>query len=123
MIVLVIIGLMAGVVTLGVRGYLDRARQTTVKREIATIVDGLETFYAVHARYPTNEEGLAVLTQPSEKLPDPPLNGKLTDPWGKPYQYNAPGTNGPYEVICCGADGQKGGEGINADISSDTLKD
>ena len=41
------------------------------------------------------------------------------DPWGNAYQYNNPGRNGPYEVICYGADGREGGEGANMDISSD----
>ena len=46
-----------------------------------------------------------------------------SDPWSKPYQYNAPGSSGPYEVICYGADGREGGEAVNADISSDRLKE
>ncbi|HEP8185734.1 TPA: type II secretion system protein GspG, partial [Pseudomonas aeruginosa] len=40
------------------------------------------------------------------------------DPWGKPYQYLNPGVNGEIDVFSLGADGQPGGEGINADIGS-----
>ena len=123
MIVIVIIGLLAGLVTVNVRSYLAKAKQNSAKQEIATIVKALETFYASYSRYPTNEEGLDILIKPSTKFPEPLLSGGLTDPWGRVYQYNAPGSNGPYEVISFGEDGQEGGEGVNADISSDQLKE
>ncbi len=122
MIVVVIIGLLAGTVTLYVPAYLTQAKQSAARHEIATIVQALETFYATYGRYPTNDEGLAVLTQPTEKIAEPLLQGLPTDPWGKPYQYNCPGKTKPYEVICYGADGREGGEGADADISSDNLK-
>ncbi len=122
MLVIVIIGLLAGVVTVNVRSYLLQAKQNTARQEIATIVKGLETFYGIYTRYPTMEEGLDVLARPSDKLPEPPLNSVPTDPWGNPYQYMAPGSNGPFDVVCYGADGREGGEGIDADITSDDLK-
>ena len=123
MIVIVIIGLLAGVVTINVRSYLTKAKQNTARQEIATVVHALSAFYATYGRYPTNEEGLGILKTASEKIPEPLLEGKLTDPWGQPYQYNAPGSNGPFEVICYGADGREGGDGVDADISSDALKE
>jgi len=55
-------------------------------------------------------------------LPEALLEGELKDPWGNPYQYNSPGPNGPFEVICYGANGREGGEAADADISSDNLK-
>jgi len=123
MVVIVIIGLLAGVVSINVRGYLIKAKQNTARQEIATIISALESFYGTYGRYPGNEEGLAILTRPSEKMPEGPLQGKLVDPWKNPYQYNSPGANGPYEVICYGADGREGGDGADADISSDDLKE
>ena len=63
MVVLVIIGLLAGVVTINVRSYLVKGKQNTAKMEIARIVDALETFYSLHDRYPSNEEGLRVLCE------------------------------------------------------------
>jgi len=122
MIVIVIIGMLAGVVTLNVRGYLHRAKKNTARQEIATICNALETFYGEFGRYPTNEEGLALLGQANERFPEPLLQGAVLDPWGRSYQYNQPGRNGPYEVICFGADGREGGSGINADIVSWQLK-
>lgn len=123
MIVIVIIGLLAGLVTVNVRSYLAKAKQNSAKQEIATITKALETFYASYSRYPTNEEGLDILIKPSQKFPEPLLNGGMTDPWSRMYQYNAPGSVGPYEVISFGEDGQEGGEGVNADITSDQLKE
>jgi len=123
MIVIVIIGLLAGIVTVNVRSYLMKARQSTAKAEIATIVQALSTFYATYGRYPTNEEGLEILAKPTDKNPEPLLEGTLLDPWGHPYQYVSPGSGVPFEVISYGADGREGGEGADADISSARLKD
>jgi len=123
MVVLIIIGLLAGVVTINTRSYLLKARQHTARQEIATFVTALSTFYATYGRYPTNEEGLAALTKASEKIPEPLLDGKLVDPWGHQYQYNCPGSKSAFEVISYGADGREGGDGVNADVSSDNLKE
>ena len=122
MIVLVIIGLMAGVVTLSVRTYLVRAKVNTARREIATLCDALETWYAETGQYPTSDEGLEQLGKSSDRFPEPLLRGSPIDPWGTPYQYNQPGRDGPYEVICFGADAREGGAGNDADIHSDQLK-
>ncbi len=123
MIVIVIIGLLAGAVTLNVRSYLIKAKHNVARQEIATIVQALDTFYATYGQYPSNEEGIAILTRATDKLPEALLASDPVDPWDRPYQYNSPGTNGPYEVICYGADGREGGEGADGDITSDNLKD
>ena len=123
MIVLVIIGLLAGVVTLNVRNYLLKAKEKTARREIATICAALETFNAEYGRYPSEEEGLEILNKKTDKFPEPLMKGRPIDPWGRPYQYNQPGRNATYEVICLGADGREGGSGIDADIVSWALKE
>ncbi|MCY2929865.1 MAG: type II secretion system major pseudopilin GspG [Planctomycetota bacterium] len=122
MVVIVIIGLLAGMVTINVRGYMLQAKQNTARAEMATIVQALSTFYTAYGRYPTNEEGLACLTRGTEKIPEPLLTRPPADPWGRSYQYNCPGSNGPFELICYGADAREGGTGADADISSDDLK-
>lgn len=125
MIVIVIIGLLAGVVTVNVRRYLIKAKQNVARQDIATIVHALDSFWAEYDRYPTNEEGLEALIRPTEKNPEPLLAGKEIprDPWDRAYLYNSPGADGPYEVICLGADGREGGEGADMDITSDKLKE
>lgn len=123
MIVIVIIGMLAGVVTISVRSYMNKARHNAARHEIATIVEALETFYAAYSRYPTNEEGIETLARETEKLPDPPLSKLPVDPWGNAYQYVCPGPSSAYEVVSLGGDGREGGEGSDADISSEDLKE
>lgn len=119
MVVLVIIGLLAGLVGVNVRSKLIRARVTATRAEIATFKGALEDFNTVYGRYPTNQEGLEILFQSTEKLPEPILTGDLVDAWDRPYLYNQPGTNSPYEVLSLGADGIEGGSNEDADLSSD----
>jgi general secretion pathway protein G len=124
MVVLVIMGLMAGTVVFKTRSYLLVSKQNAAKVEIAKICQALETFYAVYDRYPTNEEGLQILATKSDKFPDGLLNKLPRDPWGNLYQYNNPGKHGAYDVICYGADGREGGEGGDKDITNeDDVKD
>ena len=114
MIVVVIIGLLAGAVTLSTRHFMDKAKQTRARTDIATYKSALESFYAEFGRYPSNEEGLLILT--------PKFIDKLRmDPWAHPYQYVFPGRQSAYEVICFGADGRDGGDGVNMDISSEDV--
>jgi len=122
MIVLVIIGMLAGVIAVNVHGHLQRAKQKVARLEISRICAALEDFNAEYGRYPTEEEGLESLTIKSEKFPEPPLEGGLTDPWGHPYQYNCPGRERRYEVMSLGGDGREGGGGIDEDICSWQLK-
>jgi general secretion pathway protein G len=122
MVVMVIIGILASLVTYRVRSYLVVSKQNAAAAEIAKIAQALDTFYAATDRYPTNEEGLAVLTQKSAAFTDGILNKMPLDPWKHPYQYICPGRKSAYEVICLGADGREGGEGADRDISSESLE-
>lgn len=122
MVVLVIIGLLAGLITVNVRGYLIRARQNAAKSEIATIDDALQTFYSIYNRYPTNQEGLKILTEKTKRIAQPLLKQPPIDPWGRPYQYDNPGRHGAFDVFTLGADGREGGTGANEDIGNWMLK-
>lgn len=122
MVVIVIIGLLAGTVTVGVRSYLIRSKQNIARTEISKICQALESFYLEYDRYPTNDEGLDVLVEPSERFPEPLLDRLPNDPWKNPYAYLETGAAPPYEVACYGADGREGGEGADADISSKNLE-
>jgi general secretion pathway protein G len=123
MFVFVLIGILATLVTVNVRYFLLKAKQNAARAEISSISTALETFYSVNGRYPDNSEGLAILAQRTEKQPEPLLKQVPMDPWRHPYQYNRPGREGPYEVICFGADGRPGGTGGDADIVSWDLKE
>lgn len=121
-VVVVIIAMLASLVAFSTRSILLNAKRRAAEAEIAKIVQGLETYYTEFDAYPTNDEGLAALAAPSEAFPEGILNKVPLDPWGHPYQYNSPGSEGrPFEVICLGADGREGGEGADRDLSSDDL--
>lgn len=118
--VLVLIGLAAGIVAVNVRSYMIKGKQNAARGEIATIVSSLEAYYLAYSRFPSNDEGLEVLTQISDELPAPLMDRVPIDPWGHRYQYNQPGSNGQaYEVFSYGADGREGGDGPDKDIRSD----
>ena len=115
MIVVVIIGLMAGVVTLATTGYLERAKKERARSDLATYSTALDSFYLQKGRFPDTQEGLKAL------VPDF-VKAITNDPWGHPYQYLKPGKSTPYEIISYGADGREGGTGADADISSSDLQ-
>ncbi len=121
MVVLVIIGMLAGVVTLSVRSYLVYSKQNVARLEISKMMQALDTFYAKYDRYPTTEEGLEILARPTNDFPDGLISKVPTDPWGHSYEYLSPGTDSPYEIICYGADHREGGSGADRDISSDQI--
>src|SRR5258705_8013671 len=115
MIVVVIIGLMAGVVTLATTGYLERAKKERARSDIATYSTALDSYYLQKGKFPDTQDGLKALVPEFVK-------GIQNDPWGHPYQYLKPGRNTPYEIISYGADGREGGTGGDADISSSELQ-
>lgn len=121
-VVMVIIGMLASLVAIRTRSYLIASKQNAAKAEIALIVKAIETFYADQGRYPTNDEGIAILATGTPAFPDGFLTKIPKDPWNNPYEYVSPGERSPYEVISLGGDGREGGESGDLDISSATLE-
>ena len=112
MIVVLIIGLLAGGIALTLSGNVTQARQNRAKSDIAVIVKAVEQYRLNEGVYPSNRDGLDVLD----------IDGTL-DPWGRPYQYETPGPGDrDYLVITYGADGREGGDDEAADVSSATFK-
>jgi general secretion pathway protein G len=123
LVVIVIIGLLAAYVGPKYFAQLGKSEVTIAKAQIESFEKSLDTYRLDVGHYPTTEEGLAALlaAPPSAagKWNGPYLKkGVPPDPWGHPYQYRAPGRNGDYEIVSTGKDGQAGGAGENADISS-----
>lgn len=117
MVVLVIIGLLAGLVTMNVRSRLESAKRNTAKAELSTLAEAVETYYTMRGRYPGTQEGLAALTRRAGS--DGALLDRVpTDPWGHDYEYISPGVGRAYEIRTLGADGREGGEGADADIDN-----
>jgi len=122
MAVLVLLGLLAGITTTVIRSYMITGKQRIARLEIAKISEALEGYHTAHDKYPSSDQGLEVLVEPSDEFPEGLLTKFPTDPWGNPYEYIQPGRDAPYEVISYGADGQEGGEGADRDISSADTK-
>ena len=118
MVVIVIIGLLASVATISVRTYMTHSRQNIARSEIATVCNALELYLTIQGRYPTNDEGIEILVQKTDKAPDGILTKLPVDPWGNGYQYIYPGRNTPYEILSYGADNREGGAGGDQDLSS-----
>ena len=128
MVVVVIIGLLAAIVVPNLIGNIDRAAVTRAKGDIRSIETALNLFRLDNFRYPTTEEGLeALVTNPGEAAArnwKPYLNSLPSDPWSNTYQYLNPGQQREagqqreFDVFSYGADGQEGGEDLNADIGN-----
>ena len=124
LVVLVIIGMLAGLVGPKLFTKVDSSKQQTAQTQVKMLKGSLETLRLDINRFPTADEGLAILnTPPTEEKAKarwrgPYLDDKLPlDPWGNPYQYSIPGADGqPFALYSLGADGKRGGDGIDADI-------
>jgi general secretion pathway protein G len=123
LVVITIIGLIMALVGPRVLNYLTESKVKTARIQIQSFASALDLFYLDAGRYPTSAEGLAVLVRPTAGITawnGPYLKGGVVpnDPWGKPYVYRSPGEHGAYDVVSFGSDGQEGGTGTAADITS-----
>jgi general secretion pathway protein G len=123
MVVLVIIGVLAALIVPNVLDRADDARVTAARTDVTNLMQALKLYKLDNHRYPTGEQGLQALVSKPTSGPAPvnwkPYLEKLpNDPWGRPYQYLNPGLKGEVDVMSFGADGQSGGEGVNADVGS-----
>lgn len=124
LVVLVIIGLLAGLVGPKLFTKVDSSKVQTAQTQVKMFKGALETLRLDTGRFPTESEGLALLNNPpaDEKLRarwrGPYLDEELPmDPWGNPYQYSLPGAkNQPFALYSLGADGKRGGDGFDADV-------
>ena len=123
-VVLVIIGLIMGLVGPRLFGQADKAKVQTAETQVKMLRGALQTMRLDISRWPTEQEGLALLTtRPASAeavrgWAGPYLDEAVPlDPWGKPYQYapQAAGEN-PFTLYSFGADGKSGGEGQDADV-------
>lgn len=123
-VVLVIIGLIMGLVGPRLFGQADKAKVQTAGTQIKMLGGALQTMRLDISRWPTEQEGLALLvTAPTDdrtarSWAGPYLDETVPlDPWGNPYRY-APmqSQHQPYTLYSLGADGQPGGEGFDADV-------
>ena len=125
LVVLVILGLLVSVVAPTVLNQADDARVKKVYADFANIETALKLYRLDNFVYPSTEQGLEGLVNPSGLDPVPRnfkdggyLDRMPVDPWGRPYLYLSPGENGEFDLYSLGADGLSGGEKQNADLGN-----
>ncbi|MGP3658705.1 type II secretion system major pseudopilin GspG [Burkholderia gladioli] len=123
LVVLVIIGMLAAIVGPRYFAQLGKSQVTVARAQIDVLTKAIDNYRIDVGRFPTAEEGLqSLVVKPAsaDKWNGPYLKKEVPlDPWGHPYVYQVPGTKGDYAVISYGRDGQPGGAGEDADISSE----
>jgi len=128
MVVVVIIGILASFIAPSLMGNVDTAKQKTTAGNIVSLENALERYRLDNGSYPTTDQGLeALVNKPNSDLRNYPSEGYIKrlpkDAWDNDFQYLSPGDKGLIDVFSFGADGQEGGEGINADIGNWNIED
>jgi len=123
LVVITIIALIMSLVGPRVLNYLSESKVKAAKIQMQSFSSALDLLYLDTGRYPSSAEGLTTLVKPTSAMPGwngPYLKGGNVpnDPWGKPYVYRSPGERSKYEITSYGADGQEGGTGTAADITT-----
>lgn len=128
MVVVVILGILAGLIIPKIMGRPEEARRLKAKMQIQALETSLKLYYIDNGSYPTTEQGLNALVEKPTIEPIPRRwreggyveKGKVPlDPWGNPYVYISPGVHSEdYDLESYGADGEDGGEGKYADVES-----
>jgi general secretion pathway protein G len=122
LVVIVIIGLLAGFVAPRYFSQVGKSEIQVARAQIDAFEKALDQYRLDVRRYPNGDQGLeALLERPSN---EPHWNGPYLkkaaplDPWGRPYLYRAPGTRGEFDLVSYGRDGRPGGSGEDADITN-----
>ncbi len=127
MVVIVILGILAGLIVPRIMDRPEQAKQLKARMLIESISTALKLYKLDNGAYPTTEQGLqALVEQPSSGNAPKKWRaggylekGKVPkDPWGNDFIYLSPGIHGEFDLIAYGADGASGGEDKNADINS-----
>lgn len=122
LVVLVILGLLAGYVAPRYFSQVGKSEVTTAQAQIGALEKALDQYRIDTGRYPGTEQGLAALNaKPADEARwgGPYLKKAVpSDPWGNPYQYRMPGEHSEADVFSLGRDGRPGGTDADADIGN-----
>jgi general secretion pathway protein G len=122
LVVMVIIGLLAGFVAPRYFAQVGKSQVKVARAQIDALDKALDEFRLDMGRYPTTEEGLVVLVTAPSNEPNwagPYLKkGVPLDPWGRSYVYQQPGSHGDFDLLSYGKDGRPGGAGEDADLTN-----
>jgi general secretion pathway protein G len=124
-VVIVVLGLLAGLVAPQIFGRVSEAKGVTARTQMELLSAALDGYRLDNGSYPTTAQGLQALMERPASAPAPtnwrgPYLRKAIplDPWGRAYLYASPGQRSPqgFDLSSLGADGQVGGEDENADV-------
>lgn len=127
MVVIVILGLLAGIILPRFMGESDKAKQQTARTQMALLESALKMYKLHNGSYPTTEQGLKALVEPptTGNLPKNWSKGGYLekgkvpkDPWKNEFIYVCPGSHGDFDLTSLGADGEPGGEEFDKDINN-----
>lgn len=122
LVVMVIIGMLAGFVAPKFFAQIGKSEVKTARAQIDALEKALDQYRLDVGRYPATEAGLAALNErpaAEAKWSGPYLKKAVPlDPWGRPYAYKHPGEHGEYDLVSYGKDGQPGGSGEAEDITN-----
>lgn len=122
LVVIVIIGLLAGMVAPRYFSQVSKSNTSIARAQIDLLKKALDQYRLDVGSYPSTELGLAALnTRPQnlEKWAGPYLESAAPpDPWDRPYIYKFPGEHGEYDLSSLGSDGQEGGTGEAVDLTN-----
>ncbi|PIP09148.1 MAG: type II secretion system protein GspG [Syntrophobacteraceae bacterium CG23_combo_of_CG06-09_8_20_14_all_50_8] len=127
MVVIVILGILAGLIIPRIMGRPDEARRAKARLQIESLETALKLYKLDNGNYPTTEQGLQALVEsPTAGIPAKNWRqggylekGKVPkDPWDNDFFYISPGVHGDFDLSCLGSDGEPGGEEKNKDINS-----
>src|SRR4051812_15654576 len=122
LVVVVIIGVLAGFVAPRYFGQVGKSEVNVAKAQIDALEKALDQYRLDTGHYPSTELGLKALVEKPASEPKwsgPYLRKDVpADPWGKPYVYKMPGERGDFDLLSYGKDGQPGGTGEAADLKN-----
>ncbi|HKS04933.1 MAG TPA: type II secretion system major pseudopilin GspG [Gemmatimonadaceae bacterium] len=127
LVTIAIIATLAAIIAPSLFGNIGDARQKAARSQIQILALALDAFRVDNDAYPSTDQGLdALRSLPLGGIAAPNWRGPYLrqlvplDPWGRPYMYSAPGVVNPsaYDLYTLGKDGQVGGDGENADLTS-----
>jgi general secretion pathway protein G len=127
MVVIVILGILAGLIIPRIMGRPDEARQLKAKMQIESLETALKLYKLDNGSYPSTDQGLEALVAAPDTPPLPQKwreggyldKGKVPlDPWDNEFVYISPGLHGDFDLMSYGPDNEPGGEGKDADINN-----
>jgi len=127
MVVIVILGILAGLIIPRIMGRPEEARRMKARVQIESIETALKLYKLDNGSYPSTDQGLEALVEaPSVgQLPRAWRDGGYlekgrvpNDPWDNEFIYLSPGVNSDFDLISYGADGEPGGEGKDKDVNN-----